>query len=205
MRDYRFKILDEYFAVQPRRKALSILLPQYSKQILFTRHTLRKTKNILLKDIAKQKSEEYLRYVTYMHSSPLRRRLTEDHKRLEDGKINNLKLAIKEIDKLIIKPGEVFSIWEIIGKPTSRRGYKNGMLISNGKVAEGEGGGLCQLANLLHFIFIHSDLDIVERYHHSRDVFPDSGRTIPFASGAGIFCTTFWICKLKTIQTKYIS
>ena len=31
---------------------------------------------------------------------------------------------------------------------------------------------------------LHADMSIVERYHHSRDVFPDSGRVLPFGTGA---------------------
>lgn len=60
------------------------------------------------------------------------------------------------------------------------------MLISRGKVVEGIGGGLCQLANLFYWIFLHAPVEIVERYHHSLDVFPDSGRVLPFGSGATI-------------------
>lgn len=186
MSDYRFKILDEYLKLRPRRRPLSIIFPVYSKHILGIKYALRKTKNILLKDIAREKSKQYLKHSVYMHSSPLRRRLNEDDKRLEEGKIKNLNLAIKELEGLVIRPNEIFSIWEIIGKPTIKKGYKPGMLISNGKISEGEGGGLCQLANLLHFIFLHTELQIIERYHHSLDVFPDSGRKVPFASGATI-------------------
>ena len=31
---------------------------------------------------------------------------------------------------------------------------------------------------------LHADMKIIERYHHSRDVFPDSWRVLPFGSGA---------------------
>ena len=61
------------------------------------------------------------------------------------------------------------------------------MVISNGEVSEAVGGGLCQLSNFLFWILLHCDVEIVERYHHSVDVFPDSGRTVPFAAGATIF------------------
>lgn len=60
------------------------------------------------------------------------------------------------------------------------------MLISRGKVVEGVGGGLCQLANLLYWIFLHAPTEVIERYHHSLDLFPDSGRVLPFGSGATI-------------------
>jgi vancomycin resistance protein VanW len=106
--------------------------------------------------------------------------------RLQHNKIKNLEIAIASIDGIVIQPGEIFSLWSLVGKTTHRKGYVNGMLLSRGKVMEGLGGGLCQLANLLHWMFLHAPFEIVERYHHSLDVFPDSGRTVPFGSGATI-------------------
>jgi vancomycin resistance protein VanW len=40
-------------------------------------------------------------------------------------------------------------------------------------------------------MFLHSPLTITERHHHSVDLFPDSGRTIPFGTGATIFYNYF--------------
>lgn len=54
----------------------------------------------------------------------------------------------------------------------------------SGEIIKGVGGGLCQLGNLLFWIFAHSPLTIVERHRHSFDVFPDVQRTNPFGSGA---------------------
>lgn len=42
------------------------------------------------------------------------------------------------------------------------------------------------MSNFLHWIFLHAPFEITERYHHSLDVFPDSGRTLPFGGGATI-------------------
>ena len=43
---------------------------------------------------------------------------------------------------------------------------------------------MCQLSNLIFWMTLHTPLTVVERYRHSYDVFPDSGRTQPFGSGA---------------------
>lgn len=88
---------------------------------------------------------------------------------------------------IVIAPGETFSLWYAVGRASRLRGYLPGMLLSQGEVVEGVGGGLCQLANLLHWMALHSPLVITERYHHSFDAFPDSGRVLPFGSGATIF------------------
>ena len=100
------------------------------------------------------------------------------------NKIINLKIAIEKIDGIIIKPGETFSYWKLIGKPSARKGYVPGMVLYCGTYTMGIGGGLCQLSNLIYWMTLHTPLTIVERYRHSFDVFPDSKRTQPFGSGA---------------------
>ena len=61
------------------------------------------------------------------------------------------------------------------------------MQLSRGEVVRGVGGGLCQLANLLYWMALHTPLEIAERHHHSFDPFPDENRVLPFGSGAGVF------------------
>ena len=118
------------------------------------------------------------------HKSTLLRKLKDVDMYLQYNKITNLKLAIAKIDGVVIRPGETFSIWRMVGRPTKRKGYKTGMMIHNGKVATGIGGGLCQLGNLIYWMALHTPLTIKERWRHSFDVFPDVNRTIPFACGA---------------------
>ena len=103
---------------------------------------------------------------------------------LQENKRINLEIAIKHIDKIILNPGETFSIWKLIGRPTKRKGYLKGLILNQGKIDTDSGGGLCQLSNLLFWIFAHSPLTISERHRHSFDVFPDVNRKIPFGAGA---------------------
>lgn len=103
---------------------------------------------------------------------------------LQYNKIENLKLAVSKIDGVVIKPGETFSIWRLVGRPSKRKGYKTGMMIHNGKVSTGTGGGLCQLGNLIYWMALHTPLTITERWRHTFDVFPDVNRKVPFACGA---------------------
>jgi vancomycin resistance protein VanW len=60
------------------------------------------------------------------------------------------------------------------------------MRLSNGSARPGIGGGICQLANLLHWMFLHSPLTVVERSEHSFDPFPDNGRVLPWGVGCSI-------------------
>lgn len=103
------------------------------------------------------------------------------------NKIVNLRLAAQKLDGIVIKPGEVFSYWNLIGKPSKSKGYLTGMILKNGHVSYGIGGGLCQLSNLIYWMTLHTPLTVLERHRHGYDVFPDADRTQPFGSGATCF------------------
>lgn len=123
-------------------------------------------------------------HIIFEHKTPLRRHLKNVEKFVDDHKIINLSIAIKEIDGIVIRPDEVFSYWKLIGKPSKSKGYVEGMVLDHGKYKLGIGGGLCQLSNLLFWMVSHTPLDVIERHRHSYDVFPDAKRTQPFGSGA---------------------
>jgi vancomycin resistance protein VanW len=103
---------------------------------------------------------------------------------LQENKRQNLALALDKLHLILIKPGETFSIWKNVGRPTRSKGYLEGLILHQGKVERGIGGGLCQLGNLLFWMIAHSPLEITERHRHSFDVFPDVNRKIPFGAGA---------------------
>jgi len=121
------------------------------------------------------------------HKTPLLRKLKDVDMYLQHNKIVNLKIAVPKINNVIIHPGQVFSFWKLIGRPTKLKGYKKGMVLKSGKVTVRTGGGLCQLSNLIYWMTIHTPLTIKERHRHGYDVFPDSNRTQPFGSGATCF------------------
>jgi vancomycin resistance protein VanW len=121
------------------------------------------------------------------HTSKLIRKLGDSDVTLQHNKVINLKLAVAAIDGVIIAPGEHLSFCRLVGRPTRKRGYVEGMELSFGVARQGVGGGICQLSNLIHWMAIHSPLLVVERSNHSFDPFPDDGRVLPFGSGAAIF------------------
>lgn len=121
------------------------------------------------------------------HQSLLRRKLGNSDPQLQENKVINLSIAAPNIDGILIRPGETFSFWHCIGETTAEKGYVEGMQLSKGEVVRGVGGGLCQLANLLYWMALHTDLIVTERHHHSFDPFPDDNRVLPFGSGAGVF------------------
>ena len=133
---------------------------------------------------AKQRQTERLPYMLISHATPLYRHLRGEDQELQENKVANLRLAVARLDGIVLYPGETFSYWRLIGKPTRRKGYRDGMVLFLGRIGSDVGGGLCQLSNLIFWMTLHTPLTVVERYRHSHDVFPDTNRTQPFGSGA---------------------
>lgn len=163
--------------------------PKLLYSLAIARHRLKRHMGWFMhrKQFASEKATQDLPFRVHAHHSILLRKLGDADMRLQHNKVTNLRLAAACMDRILIKPGETFSLWKLVGKPTSKRGFLPGMMLSKGEVIEGIGGGLCQTANLIYWMALHSPLTIVERYRHSFDPFPDSGRVLPFGSGATIF------------------
>ncbi|MEG2174503.1 MAG: VanW family protein [Oscillospiraceae bacterium] len=68
-----------------------------------------------------------------------------------------------------------------------KKGYGPGLTISNGRCTSDVGGGLCQLANLVHYLVLHSPLIVRELHHHTDALFPDHARRVPFGTGTSVY------------------
>lgn len=133
---------------------------------------------------ASQRQSVSLPYIQTSHTTPLYRHLRGEEMELQKNKVVNLQLAAARLNGVVLRPGETFSYWRLIGKPSRKKGYREGMVLFLGRIGSDVGGGLCQLSNLIFWMTLHTPLTVVERYRHSHDVFPDSNRTQPFGSGA---------------------
>ncbi len=121
------------------------------------------------------------------HSSVIMRDLNGVDPQLQKNKAINLRLAVAKINGIVLQPGETFSFWRLVGDPSEKRGYTEGLVIDKGRISRGIGGGLCQLANLIHWMVLNSPLTVTELHHHSDALFPDSGRRVPFGTGTSVF------------------
>lgn len=127
---------------------------------------------------------KFFENVVFEHRSVILRKLAGVDMRLQENKRRNLELAVEHLNGMVIRQGETFSVWKNVGRPTRRKGYLEGLVLKQGQLSSGVGGGICQLGNLLFWMFAHSPLRVTERYRHGFDVFPDVGRKVPFGAGA---------------------
>jgi vancomycin resistance protein VanW len=105
---------------------------------------------------------------------------------LFENKVHNLHRASKQIEQVVIRPGEVFSFWNVIGNPSEKNGYKKGRNIVNGKLQEAVGGGLCQLSGIIYHTVLLSGLTIIERHNHTIDIYKEEDRFTPLGADATV-------------------
>lgn len=169
------------------RKLFCDINPTCYKISLEKEIILRHIKNVSsLRKIARTHSNEALPYIIKSHSSILLRKLYGVDMKLQENKVKNIELACKKVNGIIIHPGEIFSYWMTIGKPTYKKGYKDGLVIGRNELKSGVGGGLCQMGNMIHYLVLNSPLEVVELHHHSDALFPDERRRVPFGTGTSV-------------------
>lgn len=111
----------------------------------------------------------------FRHSCPLYNPDTGFDMVYQQNKVHNLRLAAKKLDRLLIRPGETFSFCWAVRDAEKEDRYKDGLILVRGKLTTAPGGGLCQLTDLLFWLFLHSPLTVVERSGHRVKDFPDLG------------------------------
>lgn len=127
-----------------------------------------------------------LPYPVYQTQSLLLNENSGFDMRYQYNKVHNLRLAARPLDHLVIRPGETFSFWQTIRKADRREPYRDGLILSDGKITAVYGGGLCQLSNLLFWMFLHTPLTIVERHGHAVESFPSTTEELPCGTDATV-------------------
>ena len=152
-------------------------------------------KEYILKDIkdffsrykfASIKTNEKYPVIIKSHFSLITRKLHGVDFELQKSKKKNIELACEKINGIVIKPGEVFSFWKLVGAPTKENGFSKGLVILGKGFAAGYGGGLCQMANMIHYLVLHSPYKVIEMHHHTDCLFPDYKRKVPFGTGTSV-------------------
>ena len=90
-------------------------------------------------------------------------------------RVNNIKLAAKSVNNIIIVPGQEFSFNKIVGERTKIKGYREAPILikttGGTKKGVGVGGGVCQVSSTIYKAAKNAKLEILERHAHSKKVF----------------------------------
>jgi vancomycin resistance protein YoaR len=87
-----------------------------------------------------------------------------DHK----SRASNIELAAEAINGKVVAAGGTFSFNDAVGERTAAFGYEKSIVIRDGMIAEGMGGGACQVASTVHAAALLAGLEVVMRSPHSR-------------------------------------
>lgn len=102
------------------------------------------------------------------------------------ARASNVELAAEAINGKVISAGGTFSFNEAVGERTAAFGYAKSIVLRDGMLAEGTGGGACQVASTLHAAALLGGLDVVARAPHSRpSAYIRMGLDATVAMGAG--------------------
>lgn len=83
---------------------------------------------------AKKKSKENFEYIWKGDAKVLLRKLHGVDMELQKNKVKNLQIASEKIDGIIVNPNEEFSFWNLVRNATKRKGYLEGLVISNSQM-----------------------------------------------------------------------
>ena len=87
-----------------------------------------------------------------------------------DGRKANVESGARHLDGMLVKPGEEVSVHDVTAPYTEENGYAMAPSYENGEVVDSMGGGICQVSTTLYNTLLLSEVEIVERYAHSREV-----------------------------------
>lgn len=93
---------------------------------------------------------------------------TTTFKSEDANRTDNIKLAALKTNGTILYPGSIFSFNEIVGPREQEYGFKEALEIVDGEFVPGIGGGICQVSSTLYNAVLLANLNIVERYNHSK-------------------------------------
>jgi vancomycin resistance protein YoaR len=106
----------------------------------------------------------------------------------EVDRSHNLAKAAAKINTSVVLPGQIFSFNRTVGQRLVENGYRDAMVIVNGKFEPGLGGGICQVSSTIYNACLLAGLKIVERHNHALAVsYVPLGRDATVAYGVQDF------------------
>ncbi len=87
------------------------------------------------------------------------------------ARLNNIRITCSTLNGTVVKAGDTFSFNNVVGKPTSARGYQEAKIIVDHEAELGIGGGNCQVSSTLYDAVLNiKELVVTERHQHGNSV-----------------------------------
>lgn len=82
------------------------------------------------------------------------------------ARINNIDLAARKLDGVVVLPGQTLSYNETVGQRTEEAGFLMAGAYADGEVIEEIGGGICQVSSTLYCAAMYAQMTTVQRSSH---------------------------------------
>ncbi|HSQ27449.1 MAG TPA: VanW family protein [Anaerolineales bacterium] len=173
-------------AVIGRQLKVESSLQRISEQMSAGVHTVELDVEVVQPEVSDQTTgeqlgitEQVVAYTSYFRGS------TAD-------RMQNIKIAAANFHGLLVPPGAVFSMANVMGDVSLDNGYAEAWIIFGGRTIKGVGGGVCQVSTTLFRAAFFAGFPIVERYPHAYRVgYYEQTRTGYDTSLAGLDATVF--------------
>lgn len=86
----------------------------------------------------------------------------------QPSRTHNIVLAAGRLDGSVVMGGGRLDFNDVVGARSTENGFETAPVLFAGRVVDGVGGGVCQVASTLHASARFAKLEIVERRPHSR-------------------------------------
>lgn len=82
-------------------------------------------------------------------------------------RIQNIQAAAERFHGVLVAPGEVFSMGQVLGDVSLENGFAEALIIYGGRTIKGVGGGVCQVSTTLFRAVFLAGFPVNERYSHA--------------------------------------
>ncbi len=82
-------------------------------------------------------------------------------------RVTNIRIAARTLDGILVRPGEVFSLNDALGRRSPGKGYQQAPVIDGGRLTKDYGGGVSQVSTTLFNAVFFAGLDTVTHKPHS--------------------------------------
>lgn len=107
-------------------------------------------------------------------------------------RLQNIEMAAANFHGLMVPPGAIFSMADVMGNVSLDTGYAEAWIIFGGRTIKGVGGGVCQVSTTLFRTAFFAGFPIIERYPHAYRVsYYEQNRTGTDSDLAGLDATVF--------------
>jgi hypothetical protein len=90
-----------------------------------------------------------------------------------EAKRQNTDLLVAALDRSVVQPGELWSLWRLAGAPTRAKGYGEAAAIIDGELTTAIGGSTCLVSTVVFNAGLLAGLELAERTAHSVDTYEE--------------------------------